>query len=99
MNMENNVLLKHLDAPMRIITFTVEEFISYIIPFFIGVIVDNVCLVTILGITLVIFVRKYLRRFPKFYLIGLFYWSLPTARFNKALKLNLPSSAKRLWVK
>lgn len=84
---------------MRVITFSVNELVAYAVPFFLGVMLDSLFIVSGVGMTLVYITNKYLKRFPKFYLMGLIYWSLPTTTFNKALKVNLPSSAKRLWVK
>ena len=97
--MKGITLLKHLDNPMRVITFSVNELIAYAIPFFLGIMVDSFFFISCLGMGLVYMTNKYMRRLPKFYLTGLIYWSLPTSKLNKILKLNLPSSAKRFLVK
>ncbi len=97
--MKDCALLKYLDSPMRVITFSVNELVAYAIPFFLGVILDSLLIVSCVGMTLVYIINKALKRLPKFYLIGLIYWFLPTNKFNKTLKVNLPSSSKRLWVK
>ena len=97
--MKSSVLLKHLDSPVRILTLSVNDFMGYVIPFFIGVMLDSVLIVPICGLIIIHFLKKVLRRLPQFYLVRRTYWALPTRRFNKFARISWPSSSKRFWVK
>jgi type IV conjugative transfer system protein TraL len=92
-------MLKHLDAPVRFLSFTMGELISYLAPFFVGAMVDSLFVVPAAGIFAVAGGRKYLKRFPKYFGIRYLYWSVPTKSFNKILRVNLPPSNHRLWIK
>ena len=93
------VLLKHLDAPVRILSFSIGDLIAYATPIFVGSLFDSLILIPVGGITLVLLVKRGLKKFPPFYAVRFLYWSLPTKRFNQVLKVNLPASNKHLWVK
>jgi len=84
---------------MRILSFSVGDLISYLSPFFIGSMMDSLFIVPVIGIFLVFFIKKILKKFPKHYVMRWIYWSLPSKQFNKMLKTSLPPSHKRLWVK
>lgn len=97
--MKNQVLLKHLDSPVRILSFSIQDLIGYLIPFFIGTLFDSLLIVPLSGMTLMYFIKKGLRRLARFYLIRHLYWALPTLQYNKILRVALPSSSKRFLVK
>ncbi len=98
MNMTNPIL-KHLDDPIRILAFSIGDLIGYLSTFFIGSLFDSLFVVPLIGIGFVYFLKRILRRFPRFYTVRFLYWSLPTKRFNQMFKLNLPISSIRIWVK
>ena len=92
-------LLKRLDAPVRFLSFSMNDLVGYLAPFFVGALFDSILIIPAFGTGLVFLVKKVLKKFPKFYAIRYLYWSLPTAILNRALRTNLPPSNKRLWVK
>ena len=96
---DQTTLLKHLDAPMRILSFSISDLIAYAAPFFIGSLFDSLFVIPVFGVILVLLGKKLTRRLPKFYAIRFLYWFLPTRRFNRVLKVNLPPSNKHFWVK
>ncbi len=92
-------LLKHLDNPVRFLSFTTGDLIAYLTPLFIGALVDSLIIVPAVGAVAVSLLKKGVKRFPKFYGIRYLYWSLPTRRFNRILRIQLPPSHKRIWLK
>lgn len=94
-----NSVLKHLDDPVRILSFSIGDLIGYLAPFYVGSLFDSLFMIPVLGITSVFLLKKGLRRFPRFYSIRWLYWSLPTRRFNRLMKVDLPPSHKQLWMK
>lgn len=95
---EKKRVLNYLDKEMRFITISIGNLMSYSIPFVIGTFCDSLFIIPALGTILVFGFKKFAKRFPKFYIIRSLYWNLPTKRFNKLLKVSLPSSHKRFWV-
>ncbi len=97
--MTHKVLLKHLDSPVRILSLSINDMVGYAGPFFVGGMFDSLLIIPLCGLLLVYFLKKTLRKFPRFHFIRYLYWELPTSRYNKLLRVNLPESANRLWVK
>lgn len=94
-----NSILKHLDEPVRILSFSISDLVGYLAPFFVGSLFDSLFVVPLIGIASVFLAKRMLKRFPRFHGIRFLYWFLPTRRFNRMLKVNLPPSNKHLWVK
>lgn len=92
-------LLKHLDTPVRILSFSIPAMVGYAAPFFVGSMLDSLLIIPLFGLISIYLTKRFLRRFPKFYLMRHLYWTIPTARFNKLLKVSLPPSSKRFWCK
>jgi len=92
-------ILQHLDSPVRILSFSIQDVIGYLAPFFVGALFDSLFFIPITGLFVVYVIKRLLRQFPKFYLVRHLYWIFPTARFNKILRLHFPPSSKRFWVK
>lgn len=97
--MQPPILLKRLDAPVRFLSFSMNDLIAHITPFFMGALFDSLFVLPAIGSLFVIATKKILKKFPKFTAIRYAYWSLPTQTFNRALKLRFPPSHKRIWVK
>jgi type IV conjugative transfer system protein TraL len=95
----NQPVLKHLDEPVKVLSFSISDLIGYSVPFFIGSFFDSLFLVPMIGIVVVFLVKRLLKRLPRFYGLRCLYWSLPTKRFNRMLGINLPPSHKHLWMK
>ena len=92
-------ILQHLDSPVRILSFSIQDLIGYLAPFFVGALFDSLFFIPISGLLVVYIVKRILGRFPKFYIIRHLYWNFPTTRFNKILRIQFPPSSKRFWVK
>ncbi|MCK4934345.1 MAG: type IV conjugative transfer system protein TraL [Simkaniaceae bacterium] len=99
MSCDQHIILKHLDNPVRILSFSLQDIVIYALPLFIGALTDNMLSVPIVGFLLIFLAKRVLKKLPKFYLIRFFYWHLPTKQYNKLFKTNLPPSHKRLWVR
>jgi len=97
--MSQKALLKHLDSPVRILSLSINDMISYLSPFFIGAIFDSLVIVPLSGLIVIYLIKKAIQRFPRFFLMRWFYWALPTSRYNKIVKISWPPSSKRFWVK
>lgn len=99
MTHSQHVILKHLDEPIRILSFSIQDLLVSAIPFFLGALVDSMLLITLTGLLAIFFIKKALKKFPKFYFIRYLYWHVPTSRYNKLFKTNLPPSHKRFFVR
>lgn len=97
--MKTKMLLKHLDSPVRILSFSINDLIGYLTPFFVGALFDSLLIIPICGLLLVYITKRLLKRVPRFYVIRYMYWALPTRRYNKLVRISWPASSKRLWVK
>ncbi len=97
--MKSKALMKYLDNPMRFLTLSMNDFILYVSPFFIGAMFDSIVVIPLSSLIGIRLVKKSIKHLPRFYVIRYLYWVLPTTRFNQALNVNLPFSSKRLWVK
>jgi len=84
---------------MRILSFSISDLVAYSAPVFIGSLFDSIFVIPVAGIVGVVAVRRFLKRFPPFYGVRWLYWSLPSNRFNRMLRVNLPPSSKQFWVK
>lgn len=91
-------ILNHLDKEMRFITISVGDLMAYSSPFVVGTFCDSLFVIPACGTVIVFGLKKFTRRFPKFYLFRSLYWYIPTKRFNKLLKLSFPVSHIRFWV-
>ncbi len=93
------ILLKHLDDPMRIISVSMNDFIAYVLPFFVGIAFDSLTIIPLTGVIVVYSTKRFLKRYPRYFFVRYMYWVLPTRRFNPMMKLNWPPSHQRFWVK
>lgn len=95
-NDRQHYIFKSLDNPMRILFWNVDEFLMFVIPFFLGIIFGNV-IISILIIGLVIYLyKKFKKKYRKFYFSHVMYWNLPTQKMKKmGIYKSLPFSHKR----
>lgn len=83
--MDKNHVPQHLDEPMRIILWTIDELIVFIAPFFILLWVFNQTILGVaLGIFLVLGLRKIKGEQGHYFLFSIMYWHLPVAVRFKA---------------
>lgn len=97
--MSHRAILKYLDNPIRIISVSVNDLIGYIAPFIIGGICDSLFIVPITGLFSIYLLKRFLKKYPRYYFIRYLYWAFPTVRYNKLFQVDLPDSSKRMWVK
>ena len=85
MSLTRHVILNHVDTPLKILFWTIHELLMLIIPFFIGLIIDQLTM----GIFLSLFCfwgsRKFHRYFGKGQFQAVKYWYLPPERRFKSL--------------
>ena len=96
---EQRVVLKHLNNPVKILSFSLNDLVLYVTPFFIGSLFDSLFLVPSVGLICALTCKRLLRRFPRYYFIRFLYWNLPTDKYNRLLKTSFPPSNKRFWVR
>ncbi len=99
MHYGQHAILKNLDNPTRILTLRLQDLIAYITPVIIASLVDSMLIVSSLGVCIVFFIQKLLRRLPRFYFIRLLYRYLPTRAYNKKMKTKLLPSHVRFWLR
>ena len=87
-------LLNHLDEPVRFLFFTIGEFIVMLVPFMIGMFIDQMIFGLIIGFALYQLLKLIGRSFFGANLRQIAYWFLPTSK--KMLQLNIPSYIREL---
>lgn len=97
--MKPKALLQYLDNPVRILMFSVNELIAYMLPFFIGAFFESMFVIPIIGLTLIYMLKRLMRGVPKYYAIRMLYWAIPTSYYNKFLGVRFPPSNQRMWIK
>lgn len=92
---DRHIILHHLDDPIRILYWTVDEALSLMIPIFVGIAVGH----PLIGVGFAFLLFWSLRKIKKTYglesLVHIFYWNFPT--INKNLK-NTPKSYIREYI-
>jgi conjugal transfer pilus assembly protein TraL len=84
----NNYLLNYLDAPTKIVFFTIDEFLMLLCPLIIGCIAGQ----SLLGMIIAIFGFRFLKQMKAnnhVAMMQIVYWYFPLNK--KALKLYVPS--------
>lgn len=91
MNIENkHQLYKTLNNPLRVIFWSIDEFLLMVIPLLIGFMMASP-FILLSGFVLIIIYLKLKKKFPA--LKHMVYWYLPTRRLRKQKIIkNLPSS-------
>lgn len=74
--METIRVLAHLDRPVRLLFWTMDEIVVMMVPFLIGIMASSF---TVFGVGIVLYrvYRKYKRRYSNRYIKALLYWYLP----------------------
>ncbi|WP_194848408.1 type IV conjugative transfer system protein TraL [Candidatus Neptunochlamydia vexilliferae] len=90
---------KYLDNPKMLMGMALTDLLSLAIPLYMGICLKKFILFALIGGSLFMMRRKVARALPKYYLIGLIYWHLPTTVFNRMFKVALPPSHKRFYLR
>ncbi|WP_068470645.1 type IV conjugative transfer system protein TraL [Parachlamydia sp. C2] len=95
MNAQRHYIFKTLDNPMRVVFWSIDEFLIMVIPLFIGFILANV-LILLSGIVLKFFYAKLKKKNSNQSFKHLLYWYLPTHNLKKqGIVKNFPDSHVR----
>lgn len=70
-------ILAHLDSPVRLLFWTLDEMAVMVFPFFIGILCNSLVII-VLGFFLSRAYRRYKRRYSARKIKALLYWHLPT---------------------
>lgn len=83
MSMARHVILNTVDTPLRILFWTVPELVMLIVPFLVGLMLDQVTLGILSSVFYFWIHKKYQRHFGKGQFQAVKYWFLPnTSRFK-----------------
>ncbi|MBX9744361.1 MAG: type IV conjugative transfer system protein TraL [Chlamydiales bacterium] len=99
MTQKQTAVIKYLDNPIRVLSFSIPDLIAYLSPFFVGSFFDSMFVIPFAGLVGVFIVKRVLQRLPRLYLFRFWYWRLPTKSVNRMCKSSFPSSNKRYWVR
>ena len=97
--MENHPILKHLDHPIRFLSFEAKDLVFLILPIVLGGVFDSILMFSLIGWSTFFFVKRSLKRFPKFFLMRFLYRKLPTKNFNQLFNLKMLPTHKKMWMK
>lgn len=93
------LVLKHLNNPIKILSFSLHDLALYLGPFFLGSLFDSMFIIPVGGLLIAFTLKRLFKRLPRYYIIRFLYWTLPTSKYNRLLKTVLPPSNKRFWVR
>lgn len=93
--LNNHVILSHIDSPARILFWPVEEFAICVVPLCLGMVLDYLTVGGIMSVIVMIGFRVFNKRFGKKRFQAITYWYLPTSRRLKSLRIS-PSHV-RIW--
>lgn len=96
---ESAAFFKYLDNPKMLMGMALSDLLSLAIPLYVGMCLKKLILFGVLGLALFTLRRKVARTLPKYYLTGLVYWYIPGSIFNRLLKVKLPPSHKRFYLR
>jgi len=94
---DQHIVMKTLDNPTRILFWDLPDFAVMVLPFFLGMLMEN-SLICVGGILIRWFFKRLLRQLPKGFVKRAAYWYLPTKVINSCLKSNLPPSHIRKFM-
>lgn len=88
MSTHQNDILNYVDTPLRILFWTKGEILLFILPFFIGMMLDAFFFGVGVGLLNSWIVSKYKKRFGKGQLKAVQYWYLPVIKNLKCLPIS-----------
>ena len=93
----NLVILNHIDKPARFLFWSVDQVIICICPFVVGMITEHVGLGIAFSIIASVGFKVFKKKFGKSKIRSILYWNLPASK--KLVKKGLPPSHVRVWYK
>ena len=88
MSAPRHVILNHVDSPLKILFWTQGEILLFLVPFFLGMILDQFCLGVGVSLGNAWGVSRYKRMFGQGHLQAVLYWYLPPIRCLRILPLS-----------
>jgi type IV conjugative transfer system protein TraL len=93
----DHVILSHIDTPMRILFWPANQFFACSIPFALGMTTDHLILGLFMSFLAISFFRLFNKKFGKSRFRSIVYWYLPTS--SKVTKMGVPPSHIRYFVR
>ena len=93
----NHIILSHLDAPMRILFWPVEQVVACVCPLMLGVALDYFELGIFFSVITSLGFKTFKEKFGKGKFRAIWYWNFPTAK--KRVERGLPPSYVREWIR
>ena len=93
----NHVILNHIDKPSRFLFWSVDQVIVCLCPFFAGMIIDHIVLGIVFSVIASVGFKIFKKKFGKSKVRSILYWHLPTS--ERLVNKGLPPSHVRLWIK
>jgi type IV conjugative transfer system protein TraL len=93
----NHVILSHIDRPARILLWPAKQFFACTAPAAVGMTTDHIIVGLVFSLLSVGFFRWFENRFGRGRFRAIAYWYLPTA--TRMIKLGVPPSFVRYWVR
>lgn len=83
--MNRHVMLNHVDTPLKLLLWTVPEILMMIVPFFLGLMLEQLLMGLLVSIAYFYIYKKYQRKFGKGQFQVVNYWYFPTGKRFKTL--------------
>lgn len=93
----NHVILSHIDTPIRILFWPASHVAICTIPIGIGMVVDNLMIGFCMSFVTVYCLKKINKIFGRGRLRSILYWHLPTSK--NLIAKGLPPSYVRYWIR
>lgn len=93
----NHVILSHIDAPARILIWPANQVLVCSIPFALGMVTEHVVVGIGLSVVTAFLFKIFQKRFGKGKVRAMLYWYFPTS--SKLVKKGIPPSYVRWWIR
>lgn len=93
----NHVILSYIDSPVRLLFWSVDQFVVCCCPLGVGMTVDRIDLGIAFSIIASVGFKIFRSKFGHGKARSILYWNLPTSK--KLVKKGLPPSHVRVWIK
>ena len=85
MSSHDHVILNHIDSPLKILFWTKGEIFLFVVPFFLGMLLDEFIFGVLVSLLNAFVVSKYKKLFGKGQLQAVMYWYLPKTKKLKGV--------------
>ncbi len=95
--LNNHVILSHIDSPARILFWPVGQFAICVIPLCLGMVLDYFIIGVSMSVAVMLGFKVFNKMFGKNRFQAITYWYLPTSKRLRGMKI--PPSHVRVWGK